>query len=158
MGKTKTKKSNAVAAKPVRESKFTWTLTSIEELECYRKEEGLSKAELCRQIGISPGAYRNWELGKSVATPKGQERIVNVLSGKEPTLVDEDNQIVISKDKLQAAKDILLQKPANEQLELTAMSATADIVNTYLQHSDLLKPDQLVKLVGRVQEALLGNF
>ena len=67
-------------------------------------------------------------------------------------------QPFLSKDKLQAAKDLLFQKPANEQLELSAMSATADIVNTYLQHSDRLKPDQLVKLVGRVQEALLGNF
>ena len=157
MGKSK---GNAVAAKPVREnrkSKFAWTLTSIEELEQFRQEEGLSKAELCRQIGVSSGAYRNWELGRSVATLKSQERIVSFLNGNEPTQTD-DEEIVISKDKLQAAKDLLSQKPANEQLELSAMSATADIVNTYLQHSDRLKPDQLVKLVGRVQEALLGNF
>jgi transcriptional regulator with XRE-family HTH domain len=149
-------KSVAVAAKAIQEPKFSWTLTSIEELEQFRKEEGLSKAELCRQIGISQGAYRNWELGRNIAKYSTQERIVAYLNGNEPT--SSENHITISKNKLQAAKDILFQKPANDQLELSAMSATADIVKTYLQHSDRLKPDQLVKLVGRVQEALLGNF
>jgi len=52
------------------------------EIKRLRLEQDKTQIDICRAVGVSLAAYRNWELGAGQPTPENLKKLKNVLGVK----------------------------------------------------------------------------
>lgn len=68
-------------------------MTSIEKVNILLLVNGMSGAELCRQIGVSTGVYSQWNKGRNEISKKNLKKIADVFNVSVIELLpDEDNK------------------------------------------------------------------
>jgi transcriptional regulator with XRE-family HTH domain len=82
----------------------TWTATTFEEIEGWRKTRGLSRKAVAQLLGISGGTYYNWRRGDTAPNPGTQRRIRRILD--EPVYDSHTDRYIIGPGKLTTEGDV----------------------------------------------------
>lgn len=114
-----------------------WELTTPEEIREYRRAHGLSRAKLAAKLKVSTTSIQNWESGR-VASRKIQERLRALMDGEPAPIMPSSPAAAAARGAVSGS----------------AMSATAEIVASYVRTQKNLKPDELIELVRKVRHAL----
>ncbi len=131
------KKKKKTAAKRGGRKPGKWEHVRPEEIKAYRGKEGISRAKLAAQLGVSTTSIQNWEAGRP-ASVKVQRELRQLFDG---------NPVVA----------LSVESPASSGLEAdsSAIRTTGSIVAAYLQSQKAtMPPAELAKLVRSVRLAL----
>jgi DNA-binding transcriptional regulator YiaG len=162
---TKTRaRSVAAQPKPTAVPAGVWGIVKFADIDAWRLAHSLTQASFCRLAGISTGAYYSWKKDIYAPSDNIQRRLKKLIAKKPP---GSKAKAALSRTKIEEAAKQFLAKPeaanvvadtVKPEIEIAAIGAVADILKTYLSNSDQITPDALVKLAGKLQQSLLGDF
>jgi len=143
--KTAAKKKTTAAQKKLAR-RPEWSEVTYEQMEEWRKAQGLPKKRFANVIGVTNSTYHNWARGIAVATYNTQRKIRDIIEGR--ILPSADGRTAPAR----------LGSRANGGGPTDVIGATADIVNTYQQtHAGKMSRADLLALIRDVRAVLAGS-
>jgi DNA-binding transcriptional regulator YiaG len=119
-----------------------WEFVRPEEIKAFRTQQGLSRAKLATQLGVSTTSIQTWEAGRP-ASIKVQRQLRDLIEGRPPA------------GSVSASSDTAAAAAASGHSDASAIRTTGEIVAAYLQsQTTSLPPAELAKLVLSVRLAL----
>ncbi|MCO5170081.1 MAG: helix-turn-helix transcriptional regulator [Planctomycetes bacterium] len=119
-----------------------WKLLTPEKLKAFRAEHKVSRARLAQMIGVSTTSIQNWESG-TVASLKVQHRLAELIAAGPAA--------ILAPRKAPSLWDVA--GGASPRAD-SAISATGEIVASYLKSRKELPAKELVEVIRAVRAAL----
>ena len=129
--KSKSAKKGSSARRP------SWSIVTYDQIEEWRKKQGLPKKRMATLLGVTNSTYHNWARGIAVATYNTQRKIRDVL----------DRDTVPSG---------VASAPRRKSGPNPNPNGTrADLVKTYIAaNPGKVSPDEMIELLDRVRAKL----
>lgn len=119
-----------------------WKLLTPEKLKAYREEHKISRVRLAQMLGVSSTSVQNWETG-TVATLKIQQRLAELIAAGPAA--------ILPPRRAPSLWDVAGGANGNGD---PAISATGEIVASYVSSRRGLPAEELVEVIRAVRRAL----
>ena len=124
----------------------SWSIVTYEQIEEWRKKQGLPKKRMASLLGVTNSTYHNWARGIAVATYNTQRKIRDVLDR------DAVPAGIAGPGRRKSGPNANpVQAHGGARLE----ELTVDLVKTYVEaNPGKITPDALIELLDRVRAKL----
>lgn len=150
-----------------------WKYVTFDALDKWRKDNNLSQLVACEIWDVSRSYYQIWQRGLYTPSIVMQKRMKKIISKEAPPQTPKKKlgskgsgkpnpkKSAQSKGSTETASQsqpkVTDETPTDLEV-VTAINATANIIRSRIEHGAPVSDDDLVKLTGRIQQALLGDF
>lgn len=120
-----------------------WIHLTVDTLKSYRKDAGVSRGALAKTLGVSSTSVQNWETGRSVPMKRYQMLLADLVAG---------GTVPAGPEPAPAARTN--GHGGGDAVHAARLTATGEVVRSYLATGAKVTPDGLVALTKALQAAL----